>query len=101
MVTPVPPSLELHAVAAMLCCKGYRNSCGVSMVTSWEVPHSKPKESIVVLSFQAGTSYRNGLFNDDGYMQENGVFGIKGPTQCSNMFGRPTLTLLRVALTMI
>ena len=67
------------------------------MVTSWEVPHSNPKEMIVVLSFQAGARHRDGLFNDDGYMQENGVFGDQDPTQYSNMFGKLTLTLLRAA----
>ena len=67
------------------------------MVTSWEAPHSNPKEIIVVLSFQGDTRHRDGLFNDDGYMQELGVFGIKGVTQYSNMFGKPTLTVLRAA----
>ena len=95
------------------------------MVTTWEAPHSNPKEITAVLSFQAGTRHRDGLFNDDGYMQELGVFGIKGrplrlgpllivklqiiasqlfgvfgikgPTQYSNMFGRPTLTVSRAA----
>ena len=90
----------LLSCQASRCCKGDRYSCGASMITSWEVPHSNQKEIVVVLSFQAGARDGGGLFHDDGYMQELRVFGIKGPTQCSNLFGRPTLTLLRAAWAM-
>ena len=54
MVTSVLPSLELGTVAAMLCCKDYRYSCGASMVTFWEGHHTNPNKLEVNLSYHIG-----------------------------------------------
>ena len=87
MVTSVLQNLELRAVAGMLHCEGYRNPCGVSVVTFRYSLHSNLKELEVILSYQVDVHGSNHASTQQGRIPEGSwISGNKDPTQYSNVF---------------
>jgi hypothetical protein len=88
MMTSVPPKLELHPVAAVL--------CYVMLLLSSEYGHILGSSSLLLkralkssrLIKLVNVKVSMHIINEEGYLEELVVWGIKDQTQYSNVFAK-------------